>query len=276
VQGRAVIDDLRKEIARIEGRATGGPSAETPALTSTGFAPVDAHLPGGGLLRAGLHEVIGVRGVGHVSATGFALHLMTRLAEQVADGQPDGQTDRRGVILWCRRTWQPDGELYAPGVETAGLKDVCSRLIMARCDSAEDVLWAMEEALSAGALAAVLGEPGNLPARSRAQAVRRLQLAAENHDVSALLLMDKNATTASPACSRWRIAPAPGGRWLIELLKYRNGRPARWSVPVPGLPGYLYDEQRTRTSPAPTPATENGSAVAAVSADGPGPKTNVA
>lgn len=248
---RAVIDELRQAISRLEGRGAAAQPGGDAANLSTGFAEIDAHLPGGGLVRAGLHEVIGVRGVGHVSASGFALHLLACAAGD----------DR--VVLWCRRAWQPEGALYAPGIVTAGFGDASRRLIVARCDSAEDVLWAMEEALAAGIPAAVLGEPGTLPARNRLQAVRRLQLAAESHGVSAFLLMDRDSIDATPASSRWRIAPTPGGRWSVDLLKYRNGRPARWSVPVPGLPEYLYDEQ-----PLPCPDAPDRRDLAAVSADG--------
>lgn len=268
MQSRAVIYELRREISRLEGRGVTAQADTSAALLPSGFTEIDAHLPGGGLVRAGLHEVIGVRGVGHVSASGFSLHLLGQAARQ------------DGFVLWCRRTWQPDGELYAPGVITAGFEGAETRLILVRCDSAEDVLWAMEEALATGTPAAVLGEPGKLPNKSRAQAVRRLQLAAESHGVSALLLLDKETAEASPACSRWRIAPAPGGRWLVDLLKYRNGRPARWSVPVPGLPGYLYDEQRTHVPHSSSAGTPDRGALVTVSADGSrtgsGRKTNAA
>ncbi|MEQ8664464.1 MAG: hypothetical protein RIC16_01955 [Rhodospirillales bacterium] len=219
----------------------------------TGFADIDDHLPAGGLDRAALHEITGVPGVGRASASGFALHLLGLLAAPAAP------------VLWCLRA----SDLYGPGIAAVGFEAVETRLILARGRNADEVLWAMEEGLSSGAPAAVLGEPGRLPARLAQAAHRRLQLAAEDHGVTALLIGDdvpqvNGGIMPTPAHTRWRVAPAPGGRWRLELLKCRNGRPARWTVPVPGLPGYLYDRHT-----APSAAETDRRPVAAPSGDRP-------
>src|SRR5206468_3010102 len=55
---------------------------------------------------------------------------------------------------------------------------------------AADVLWALEQALKSGHVGAVLAW---LPARLPADALRRLQLAAQGHDGPAFVLRDESA-----------------------------------------------------------------------------------
>lgn len=259
-----LLADLRHEIRRLEGGSAVVEDTAPPPCP-TGFDEIDAHLPAHGLDRAALHEVTGVPGVGRASASGFALHLLARLAGP--------SVNSAAPVLWCLRA----NDLYGPGIAAVGFEAVETRLIVARGRNADEVLWAMEEGLTSGAPAAVLGEPGRLPARTAQAAHRRLQLAAESHGVTALLLGDEvpHANTGflpTPAHTRWRVAPAPGGRWRLDLLKCRNGRPGQWSVPVPGLPGYLYDRH---TAPEDVDKTDRRP-VAAPSGDRPDPDSAAA
>ena len=236
-QKARLLADLRHEIRRLEGNGAAADDVAPPPCP-TGFDELDTHLPAGGLDRAALHEIAGVPGVGRASASGFALHLLGRLAGPAASPP----VSKAAPVLWCLRA----SDLYGPGIAAFGFESIETRLIVARGRNADEVLWAMEEGLASGVPAAVLGEPGRLPARMAQAAHRRLQLAAEDHGVTALLLGDdvphgNVGFLPTPAHTRWRVAPAPGGRWRLELLKCRNGRPGQWTVPVPGLPGYLYD-----------------------------------
>ena len=142
----------------------------------------------------------------------------------------------QGTVLWVlgRR------DLFAPGLAFAGLPP--NRLVFAECGRDEDVLAVMEEGLRHGGLAAVVGEVG----RAALASTRRLQLAAEEGGVTALMLkrwsrhgQDPLAPPSS-AMTRWRIACVPSsplpvagvGRacWRVELVRQRGGEPFAWIV----------------------------------------------
>ena len=184
------------------------PLHSLPVLTHNPAA-VKGGRSGGGLARETLHEVLGDASEG--AAAGFATVLLARLMR--ASG-------RR--VLWCRQRRGAFG-LYGPGLAAFGLD--AGRLIAVTAQTRTDVLWTLEEALSSGSLAAVLGEvDGASPV-----AMRRLHLAAEARGVTALLLRsEREHNTPSPAATRWRIAPvvsadATAIRWRAELLKCRTG-----------------------------------------------------
>lgn len=203
---------LRERIRHLE--RCGAKTDLAPESLAIGTPAVDGALPGGGLPRAALHEILGDDG----GATGFAAWLAARLA---CDGR---------AILWCRR----GGDLYGPGIRALGLEP--ERLILVRGGSDTDVLWAMEEGLRSGCLAAVLGEAE----AASPTAARRLQLAAESGGVTGFLLRSgRGAGAACPAVTRWQVAAVASGigrdgrprpRWRLDLLRCRNGTPGSWIV----------------------------------------------
>ena len=199
---------------------------------------IDSFLPGGGLFRGALHEIVsgtnngfGAKYVG-ATASGFAAFLAAQFA------------GTHGHILWCRRDGTKESHsrgrygpnIYGPGLAALGLDP--RRLIMVRGLNREEILWAMEEGLTSRALCAVIGEPGHIDQT----ASRRLQLAAEGSLTPALLLMSEHALpAASPAHTRWRINtlrtrvshhtfPASAPHWLVELLKCRGTQPHEWTI----------------------------------------------
>ena len=197
-----------------------------------GVAAIDRVLPGGGLARGALHEILGVGGDEEdgALAAAFAAHILGRLA---------------GVVLWCL----PRPDLYGPGLAAHGLDPV--RVVLVRVSHDTEILWAMEEGLRAPGIAAVVGEVGSLPM----VASRRLQLAAERSGITAFLLRrwrdggqaarERNLPNA--ATTRWRITALPSRllqeepgvghpRWRIELLRCRGGEPASWEMPVWEMP----------------------------------------
>jgi protein ImuA len=230
---RSSLLALRARIRAIEG------SAGTGSVLPFGVAAIDDALPGGGLALAALHEVTGAgrdEEDGALAAA-FAAGVVGRLARRL---------DR--PVLWCLAL----GDLYAPGLAASGL--LPARLILARGRTDADLLWAMEEGLRSGALAAVVGEIGLLPAT----AGRRLQLACEAGGVTAIALRRwRNGAAAehqrgapSVAVTRWRIAAAPseaaGGApgigaplWHVELLRCRGGRPAQWLMEAVDATGHV-------------------------------------
>jgi protein ImuA len=219
----ASLRALRDRIRHIEQPACHG-------VLPFGIAAIDEALPGGGLARGAVHEILGAGGDEEdgAAAAGFAAGILARLT-----GRP---------VLWCLK--RPD--LYGPGLLAHGLDP--ARLVLVTAPRDEDILWAVEEGLRTPGLAAVVGEIGRLPM----VAGRRLQLAAERSGVTALLLRRwRNGEEAvaererpSAAVTRWRVRalPAQEGddprlrhligrpRWRVELLRCRGGVPAQWVV----------------------------------------------
>ncbi len=222
----ALLNALRARIAAIEG---GGSAPEAAAVLPFGIPEIDAALPGGGLVRGALHEVVGPGGAGgDGAAVGFCAMLLGRL------------TAGGGTALWCSndaaRACRGDspGILYGPGLLAFGLDPARLILARARCDT--EALWAMEEGLRAPVLAAVVGEVEKIDLA----AARRLQLAAAASGTPALLLRP-HADAAGPtaARTRWRLSPLPGpaegavsdrSHWQAELLRCRGGRPGMWRL----------------------------------------------
>lgn len=86
--------------------------------------------------------------------------------------------------------------------------------------AAASSLWALEHALRSGHVGAVLAW---LPARMPADALRRLQLAAQSHEGPAFLLRDEQAAQqASPAPLRLRLAAAAPDWLRVDVFKRRG------------------------------------------------------
>jgi protein ImuA len=222
---REFLMALRERVRRIE-----RPAATVHGVAPFGVAEIDRALPGGGLARGAVHEILGIAGDEEdgALAAAFAAGILGRL---MAPGN--------GIVLWCL----PRPDLYGPGLAAYGLDP--GRLVLVRARRDAEILWAMEEGLRASGLAAVVGEVGTLAA----VASRRLQLAAEHSGVTAFLLRrwrdgeeaarERNLPNA--AATRWRIAALPSlparsepgighPRWRVELLRCRGSEPACWEV----------------------------------------------
>ena len=109
---------------------------------------------------------------------------------------------------------------YAPAFMGHGVK--LSRLMLVRTTSAEDSLWACEQALRSQTCGAALAWLDRIHER----ALRRLQLAAESGDASLLLFRSARAAPASTAALRLHVSKSQS-RTLVRILKRRGG----------GLPG---------------------------------------
>jgi protein ImuA len=125
--------------------------------------------------------------------------------------------------------WQPD---TAPGVPRGA-----SRL--APLLPGADVLWALEQALKSGQVGAVLAW---LPVNLRADALRRLQLAAQAQAGPVFIFRDALARgRPSPAPLRLLLQPAGADKLVLRLLKRRGpqqAQPLRLALP-PVLPAHL-------------------------------------
>jgi protein ImuA len=215
---RSAIADLRRRLDRLAGRSGHG----RPRL-SFDVAAIDRRLDGGLLLPA-LHEATGETPAAgdEAAATAFIAGLAARLGS--------------APVLWAGR----QRDLHAPGIAQLGLHP--DRLIRVEAVRDAEVLAAMEEALRHGGLSAVVGEIR----RAGITATRRLQLAAEARNVTALLLRRHHGTAGAPfaepsaAHSRWSLAALPAAplavdgvgrpRWRLTLVRQRGGEGDAWIV----------------------------------------------
>lgn len=195
----------------------------------TGFAALDAELPGGGWPCRGLTEfLLPQLGLGEI-----------RL---LAPGLVATQQAGRLVMLF-----DPPAELSAPALAQLGLDVPELLLIQTRAPGPassasanhRNSLWALEQALKSGHVGAVLAW---LPPLLRTEHLRRLQLAAQAHDGPAFVLRPwcgheaRIHTHPTPAPLRLGLRPAgagvmaspgtdalPGAEQLaIHLLKRRG------------------------------------------------------
>jgi protein ImuA len=146
----------------------------------------------------------------------------------------------RGPVVWIRPGW------VAERLNPAGLQPLAdpSRLILVQADRDENLLWAAEEALRAGAAPLVVAELLAPPALTP---TRRLHLAAEAGGAAAQrdgqlaplgLILLPGAGGAQGIESRWHMAPAPSRAllWSEEesfVLSRQRARllpPASWTL----------------------------------------------
>jgi hypothetical protein len=177
-----------------------------PALPGipTGFAELDAVLPGGGWPVDGLGELLAQRpGIGELS---LLMPALARLSRQ----------DERWLV-WIgspAAPWRP----YAPALAKAGID--LSRLILVRPRTQKEALWALQQALTSHAASAVLGWLGATADND----LRRLQVAAAEAGSLALIFRPPElAATASPAPLRLGLVPGGRRRLILQVLKRRGG-----------------------------------------------------
>jgi len=185
-----------------------GRSAARVATLSTGYAELDAALPGGGWPAAGLIEILTARsGIGEMQ---LLLPLLVRA----------GRILPPRWSVWVAPPFEP----YAPALVAAGVP-LPQQLIIRTAQP----LWALEQTLLCGGCALVLGWPGPRPA---ATALRRLQLAAQHAGAPAFLFRSlQEASHASAAelritCEPLSVATADPDQQSarLQLLKSRGGR----------------------------------------------------
>lgn len=173
--------------------------APVPAISS-GFAALDAALPGRGWPRGGLTELLASNsGIGELSL------LMPALARLSTD-----------ELAWLICVAPPHA-LYGPALDAAGV--ALSRLLITSTQG-RDADWACERALETDGVGAVLAW---LPEANATQ-LRRLHLAAEAAQTALFVFRPVAcAAQASPAPLRLLLG-ANGEQLQVRLLK-RRGTP---------------------------------------------------
>lgn len=164
----------------------------------SGFAALDAALPGGGWLLGALAEIIhaGV-GIGELSLVVPAMAQMGRSGRWVALAAPPHLP-------------------YAPALAARGVD--LSRLLLLCPGNDADAMWAIEQALRSGVCGVVAAWPGRMDDRC----LRRLQLAAETGGALGVLFRRQDGIKASPAAVRLRLERC-AGKTVARLLKCRGG-----------------------------------------------------
>lgn len=226
------------------------------AVVASGFARLDAQLPGGGWPTQALTELL----LPHAG-----LGELRLLAPALAQVQAQGRH-----LLWfdpparpCSWTlaelgldWQqlfivrcPAATTPAPG-RSSGPRAATRVPGPAPAAGTSDLLWALEQALRSGHVGAVVAW---LPPGVRPESLRRLQLAAQGHDGPVFLLRDVQAQARpSVAVLRLLLAPAGADRLQLHILKRRGPPP-----PLPlqlALAAVLTPEQRARALRGPAAA----------------------
>jgi protein ImuA len=209
------LSELRERIGRLESRG------RARKALPFGVRAVDRHLPGGGLTLGSLHEVMETGAASEHAAvtTLFVAGILAR---------------NKGPVLWC-----VSRDLFAPALAGVGLHP--DRVIYAESHREPEILAATEEGLRHKGLAGVVAQV----ARLGLTASRRLQLAAEESGVPALIIRrwrnDAERTSgaeATAALTRWRLSAAPSHplpvpgvgreRWLVELIRCKGAEPRSW------------------------------------------------
>jgi hypothetical protein len=164
----------------------------------TGFAALDAELPGGGWPTAALTEILPQHeGIGELRILGYTLaHLSAR-----------GRW-----LAWIAPPYLP----YAPALQAAGID--LAKLIFIKTRSPRETLWAIEQTLRSRTCGAVLAWPD----KTTYPELRRLQLAAEgNPGLAVLFRAPHNASSTTPATLRLGLQSC-AGELAVRLLKRRG------------------------------------------------------
>ena len=182
----AALRQLRRQVGCVS--AASAPSI--PSITS-GSAAIDALLPGGGLKRDGLIEWVAdadASGALSLAMIAAAQHfqappveIASGTASRSADGpqQRSRPQQRSGPLVVV----DPEGTFYPPAAVALGIP--AERIIWCRPSTHADSVWAIDQSLRCGAVAAVLACVG---ACLDDRDARRFQLACEAGRTPGLLV----------------------------------------------------------------------------------------
>ncbi len=232
-------------------RAQGRSAVARIEVLPSGFAPLDAELPGGGWPLRVLTELLLARpGVGELRL------LAPALAAVAHQGR-------------CLMFFDPPAGLCADGLAQLGLavgqclvvrgRDGVRHSALRQRLGSADLGWALEQALRSGQVGAVLAWPG---AHWQPEALRRLQVAAQAHPGPVFMLRGLVARgRPSPAPLRLALHTAGPDALSLHLLK-RRGPLLERALPLV-LPPVLTPRGLARAnSPLGRPAVVDHEAVA--------------
>lgn len=260
-RGRLPLDD-----ARLQGRLWRGSSlgaAADPALPS-GFAALDAELPGGGWPLQAVTELLMPQS-GVLEWRLLAPALRGWWAAQALPAAAPGHKGRAATPgLRSLLLVNPPHTPHLPGLQALGLPP--SALVWVKAATPAETLWAAEQAIkSRVAVLAWLPE-------ARPEQIRRLQVNALGSDAPAFVVRPERVAQQSSAAPL-RLVVQPGEAWQLQvhLLKRRGPAHEGW-LQLPAVPGAVEPlltaagrNPPPASAPAPMPArppTERADALA--------------
>ena len=185
------------------------------AVRSTGFAALDAELPGRGWPCHSLTEVLQAQ----PSIAEWRL-LAPTMNQVVADG--------RDVVIVG-----PPKTPHLPGLRFAGLDE--RRLLWLRPETPAERLWVTEQVIKANAAGLLVSW---LP-QARQEQIRRLQICAQTHD-GPVFLCRPAAAEHEPSAAPLRVQLRVGLDWELHLhLLKRKGPTHEGHIVLPSMPGGL-------------------------------------
>ncbi len=210
---------LRETLAGLE---QAGGSLASPAASARACAfgaldqPCGLDRALGGLFSDALYEVAPARMNDGAAACGFAAGLAQRFA-----------ATSPGALIFISDEFstRENGAPYGLGLAAHGLD--LARLLYVRTIGAQDLLWASEESLRAGAAACVLIDLGSAAHAFDLVAARRLTLAARMSGTPAVLLHSPTAFQKQQAQN--------GARMRFEIRSTHSAEPHKERRPIPGL-----------------------------------------
>jgi protein ImuA len=230
-----------------------------PAATPSDFAPLDAELPGGGWPHGMLTELLLPHaGLGELRLLAPALARIAGSGRSVMLFDPPaglsgwalaqlGVATEQLLVIYGRR---PRGAAY-------GRDGPRGAANLRRALPAADLLWALEQSLKSGQVGAVLAW---LPQRLRADALRRLQLAAQGHDGPVFLLREIEARL-KPSAAPLRLALGCAGIDTLVLRVFKRRGPPLAAPLQLALPPVLTERARARAAARGVPSLRAGEAV---------------
>lgn len=227
------MDAADRRLGRHLWRADDLPADDVAHARSSGFAALDAELPGGGWPQGQLIELlVDAPGLGELSLLAPALAAVS--AEQracvwvlpVQDG-------KRPAARFTAVAPLP----YAPALQAAGITP--DRCMFVQPATPRESGWALEQALRTGHLGAVIGwlpEGTQHGSDADFRTLRRLHLlAAQQRALLFVLRPTRHANAPSPAALRLQLAQHDG-HLQVQVLK-RRGRPLLDPVALQVHPG---------------------------------------
>lgn len=178
-----------------------------------------------------------------LAAPTLAEVFATHAADAAATGFAVAHLRPGARVLWVqdRLSRREGGRPIASGF------GVAVEMLHLEVAQARDALWAMEQALSCPALAAVVGEVWGEPRALDVTATKRLAMRAEAHGVRAWLIRRAAQPDLSAARERWRLASLPSAppqddarapgepSWRAVLFRARGSRTGEWEAGPAGV-----------------------------------------
>lgn len=185
------------------------------AASPSGYAELDAELPGGGWPLGAVTEVLYTR-----PGQGELRLLLPYLARQ-------SREDQRWQV-WFNPPFRP----YAPGLAYWGM--ALERLLLCQAQRSDDLLWSLEQCLVTGGSQSLVAWVDQLD-KTR---MRRLQLAAEKSRIPVFLLRSERCSQQpSVAALRLKLSSPEADRLDVQILKRRAGWPLdKLSLTLPPFP----------------------------------------